>query len=355
MIGPRVRTILIVSLVTVLVWAFAEGESLRSDTRQNVRLRVDGGQDLTVSLGGAEWTGVIRTLRVQGPSTAIARVLDRVSGGIEIIPGRDVPGDPGESTINLREVLARHPDFAGTGVRIQEVDPATLTLSVDRMVTLDARVVVPLPPGDAAFSAQANPSTVRVSVPRRLLASEPFRGFEAAPEVRVRIPEGALSDITPSAPLVISAAELAMPQDAAPGVRIEPRTVRVSITRRVRESTKTLAAVPVHLRLPAVIASTYDIQVDSDSETIDEVTLTGPSEMVDQTGLGGSFRFQVVAEVELLPAEIEAALAGRSESVVLTRQAELRRFLPQGVSWDAPNRTVRLRVGRRAATDDGGG
>ncbi|MCC6284920.1 MAG: hypothetical protein IT439_06395 [Phycisphaerales bacterium] len=354
MTGSRVWTIVLVTLVTLLVWAFAEGESLRSDTRQNVRLRVTATPDLTVSLTGSEWTGVIRTLRVQGPSTSIAKVLDRVSGGIEIVPGRDVSGDPGESTINLREVLSRHPDFAGTGVRVQEVEPATLALAVDRMVSLEARVVVPLPPGDSAFSAQANPATVRVSVPQRLLASESFKGFAAAPEVRVRVPADALDDITPSAPLVLSAAELAMPQEVAPGVRIDPRSVRVTITRRVRESSKVLTTVPVHIRLPAVIASTYEIQVEPDSETVDEVTLTGPSDLVDQTGLGGSFQYQVVAEVELLPSEIEAALAGGTDSAVLTRQVELRRFLPPGISWDAPSRFVRLRVSRRATPEGGG-
>ncbi|NJS39777.1 MAG: hypothetical protein HC783_13035 [Rhodobacteraceae bacterium] len=42
-----------------------------------------------------------------GPSTAIARVLDRISNGIDIEPGRDVSGDPGETTVSVRELLAQ--------------------------------------------------------------------------------------------------------------------------------------------------------------------------------------------------------------------------------------------------------
>lgn len=352
--GPRIRNLIIVTLVTLLVWAFAEGESLRTDVRQNVRLRLNSGPDLTASLSGSDWGGEIRTLRVRGPSTAIARVLDRISNGIDLEPGRDVSGDPGETTVNLRELLEQHAIFEGTGVSIVEVEPPTLQLSIDRMISLEAQVIVPLPAGDGTYSGQANPPVVRVSVPQRLLASDAFRGYAEAPVVRARVPVDALADITPSAPLVVSAAELAMPQDVAPGVRIEPRSARVTVTRRVRESTKVLATVPVHVRLPAVIASTYDIQVEADSETVDEVSLTGPSELVDQTGLGGSFRYQVVAEVELLPAEIETALAGTTGSAVLPRAVELRRSLPPGVSWDAPNRVVRLRVSRRSAAEDAG-
>lgn len=134
-----IETVAVVSLVTVLIWLWAETESL---TTQPVVARVQLVQPPASVEGAApgwpapsvmepsDWDGSVRVvLAGSGPGVeAVARELGqplRLS-----LVGLGVPGAAGVHTADLRRAIEKLTDVKRWGVSIVEVEPASLRVRI---------------------------------------------------------------------------------------------------------------------------------------------------------------------------------------------------------------------------------
>ncbi|MBX3365009.1 MAG: hypothetical protein KF866_09610 [Phycisphaeraceae bacterium] len=348
----RARTFILVTVVAALVWVFAEGESLRSGERQDVRLRFSSNQEMFVRPIDMSGNAVIRRIRIDGATNAVGEVLRAIGQEIVLERGRDFPGTPGEYTIELREALKRHPALSDRGVTIREVEPELVRVRVTELQTVQARVIFPGISSRDHVQAEARPSTVSVTLPRSVAQELPQRL-----EIPVDLTPERLSELGTDGAAELRDIPLDPPESlkSLDGFRINPSSIAVYVTRVELRGRKTLPVVAVHLRIPAVSYGKYEIEVDPSDETLDNVVISGPVDLLAQVGPGG--QYQPLAVVELSPSELDGAIdqALRSGSVWATieRLPALIRLPPGlGDDWDADDRLITIRVRRRVGSGE---
>jgi len=117
MTGERVRTLIIVSIVSVLVWLFAESRTLRMETLDVPVTVSEGGRALVYRILDEDWNGVVE-MELTGPTAQIdelrALALDT---GLELVLGDELPSDPGERDVDLRDALRRNETIDASGLR----------------------------------------------------------------------------------------------------------------------------------------------------------------------------------------------------------------------------------------------
>ena len=332
----RFKTLGLVTVVTAIVWIFAEGEVLQTEQVQvDVAMR-SGSSQLWLSAGGStNWSGRVR-VTLEGPATAIDAIRPRLSEPIELLCGEELPDDPDDYSILLATALNLDQVFAGTGVAVIDTQPATLDIVIDELVQRPA-IVEARAPGN---QADATPlvETATVSIPMRSISRIP----EPLKVVAQLSPEE-LARLVPGRPERVTAVPLLPPDSllGVPGVSIEPAASDVRVTVRTQVTEKILESVFVQLREPPATRELFSIVVAEGEEVIRNVRVTGPVRLVEQIGPGGAY--QPVAVLALTP---EVLQRGVAEGGLLALEARIE-GLPEGVSWDASDRTVRVTVSRR--------
>src|SRR6185503_14008681 len=131
--GARIRTILLVTIVTLLIWVWAEGESLTTQTL-NPRISFvgptptgspgDEAPELIVRPTTEAWRGTVR-IRLEGSTIAIKAAEDALAQPVKLRPGQPgVPSDAGETKIvDLTDALRSYPALTQTGVTVVDADP----------------------------------------------------------------------------------------------------------------------------------------------------------------------------------------------------------------------------------------
>ena len=119
-----------VVVVTLIIWFFAEAESLRSTEVRGVEITfqaLDGARyvvDLSQETPGVRANTVRTDLIVTGPAAALEPVERTLRRPIIVSPGMDgLSATPGRQTVDLQELLTQHPDLRGRGVSYRSVSP----------------------------------------------------------------------------------------------------------------------------------------------------------------------------------------------------------------------------------------
>jgi hypothetical protein len=340
MVLQKLKSFGLIALITVLIWLLAESESLRSD-KVSVRLtfradpesgrmiRVDPGQDFNGSV----------SVRLEGSTAKVEAVAAALRREQVLEPGSPgIPSEPAQHTaVQLQTVLAGLPAFRDAGVVVTEVDPPTVSVSVDRLATRDCPVRVELPPGQAVDGApEITPPTVQLRYSTSL-APPPDLTLVAHVDAAALagLPEGQRTSI-PGVTVEIPES-LRKPEGAA---RVVPAQVSVSLTLRSRTGLVTLAAVPVYIRLAPAELGAWDIQMAPESRALTDVAVSGPADLIDQLR---SERLKPVAYVALSFDDLERAVAGGG---TLEKDAAFC-DLPTTLRFEPKQKTVRLSVKRR--------
>lgn len=332
----RFKTIGLVTLVTAIVWIFAEGEVLQTEQVQvDVTMRSGSSQLWLSAEGNTNWSGRVR-LTLQGPAAAIDAIRPRLTEPIELICGEELPDDPDDYSILLSTALNLDQVFAGTGVAVIDTQPSTLDIVIDELVQRPAIVEARVP----GNQADATPlvETATVSVPGRSVTRIPD-----PLKVVAQVSPEELSRLVPGRPERVAAVPL-LPPDALlglAGISIEPPASDVRVTVRTQVTEKTLDSVFVQLREPPATRELFSVVVAEGEEVIRNVRVTGPARLIEQIGPGGAY--QPVAVLVLTP---ELLQRGVAEGGLLALEARIE-GLPEGVTWDASDRTVRVTVSRR--------
>jgi hypothetical protein len=321
MSAETVRTILVVTLVSILVWFFAESRTLRVETL-TIPVQIGAGSGSSVfRLTDAEsWAGSVE-VELAGPTGLIDAVRARALEGVTLEVGDELPGEAGTRSVELVDAIRRVGLFAESGLTVPvEVDLEGL---------------------ETAGPVTVEPSEVEVRLPASLEAV-----YAGQLHATAKIPPSRLSSLTPGRRTELSQVpiELQGLDDEAWGLRLNDPRVVVTLALRVRTQSLTLREIPVRLSvLPADLA-VWSVEVPPEDRVLEDVVLTGPVSAIDQIRRG-EVTPGAIAAIDLAGVDEEAAGTERSVPVRLLG-------LPSGVVADLGDRTIRVTLRKRAAVAD---
>ncbi|MBX3408855.1 MAG: hypothetical protein KF859_03105 [Phycisphaeraceae bacterium] len=333
-----VRNIIIVTLLTVLVWLFAEGESLRAvQVQTDMVLTAEPASDRVIDLIEPGLTSAARAtvlVEIEGSNAATDGAERTLRKPLKIIPGiAGVPLEKGEHSLNLREVVRQHPEVRGRGITIKRVEPATLRVYVDQIETRSVKVIASVSADELEGAAELRPSMATVRLPSRFAAK-----LSETSSATARISPESLASLTRGRRQTLTGVPIVLPQEVAedPHTLLEQTRADVTLTLRTRTRSIKIASVPVHVRIAPGELANWDIDIPEQDRFLVDVTLSGPGEAIqaieDKT-------VQVIATLPLSFEELERQIP--SKEVIFAD-------LPAGVRAEAINRTVRLTITRRA-------
>lgn len=336
----QIKTVVLVSLVTVLVWVFAEGESLRTDElTATIELGEEGSFRLVRLDEGESFDGRVR-LRVQGATASLDQLRESLREPI-MLTTHELGDQSGQ--VQLAEALRRHKVLQGTGVRLAEVDPPTIRIVVETLVTRPVRVRVEA--GDAVLDGEptVQPAEVVLRLPDRLADAQEWT-------VDAVVSGESLGRLVPGRAETIASVPVAVPAAlrGVAGVDVQPGSVAVTLTLRTQTDTGTLESVPIDVRVPLAVSGKYVVTVVPGGEFLAGVRVRGPREAVDRALSGGG---RIAAEIYLSPDELAQAAASGTE---IARAPDGLTGLPPGVTWEADDPIVRVQVRLADAPEEPG-
>lgn len=331
----QLKAALIAILVAVLVWLFAEGESLATRTvDMTVSLHSDPGGDLVIKPEDPNFRGVAR-VRLEATTRLLDTVANAVGDRLVLTPGTPgVPTEPGERrVVDLREALSNLPELKGLGSTVVDVQPRQIVVRVTRLVTREMPVRVELPQGfDLPLDGEPTlaTGTVMVRAPEQALAAIPEGTF-----IPAKVSEEQVRRLKSDGPQTVTAtAQLPVGLRSVTPVTLTPETLGVTLRIRSRVETLKLATVPVWYSLPPTEdGGKWNVQVQD--KFLSDVSITGPSEEIQRIRAGQA---GVKAVVELSSDDLSKGVTSKQATFT---------GLPAGLSANAPSTTVRLRISQR--------
>lgn len=275
------KTAGLVTLITMLIWLWAEAENLRRVT-MTPRLQfpaVSG--DLVVRVDDPGWRSDSVSVRLEGPTAAIDDAERILRSPLVVGPGAPgFPAEPGEHTLRIADLLRQVPELARIGVTITDAQPATVTVRVSRLITREFTVRPDLAGIEVEGEVVVRPSTVTVTMPEAAAAAIGERGTVGggaggATAVAV-IAENDRRQLRDDGAQTITAA-VVLPEalsDFDP-VTVAPEQVRVTLRVRKQQDEVVVPSVPVWITMPNTEGAGWDVRVLQ--PIIRNVTVRGPA------------------------------------------------------------------------------
>jgi hypothetical protein len=329
----RLQTVALVSIVTLLIWAFAEVQSLRSADLP-IKVRIDrGSESRLIRVLDESWADSVDA-QVEGANALVDDVEEQINQAVVVA----APQEPGTHTLDLRDVLRRSDVFDRSGVTIVAVDPPTLRIQVVEIAETELPIVVTVPAGQVDGPPVPTPAIATLRYPADA-------GIDLADAtIAARIGVDRLTDLTPGRAERVTGVRLEPPADLAglPGVRVDPAQAEITLTLRSTTESVVVPSVPVRIDLALVEAGNWIVEPDSANDRfLRDVRVTGPSDVVKRIETGD---LRVPARVVLSFSELEDAVSGDG-----TVEKEVTfGDLPSQIRFEADDRVIRLRVTRRA-------
>jgi hypothetical protein len=305
------QTILVVSLVSVVIWLFAEGENVRR-SQLPATLQIASGTDgrlVTWVEGATPWDGRI-TINASGTTAGLDQLRDRLRQPTIFTPGTEgFPSTPGDHTLDLRALLRTLRDVRETGVAIESTEPASLLVHVDILESVELPVRVEVPDAEIDGVPEATPPRVALTLPslvRQRLLPDTNLIARVGPDVIRGLNRGRRETIQ-SVALELPAELAATPR----GVRLTPPSVRVALTLRERTATEVLPTVPVQIRVAPIQLARWQIIIPETDQFLQDVRVTGPSDEIERIRRG---ELRVIAVVSLSAQELASRITSKQVS-----------------------------------------
>jgi len=280
--GPgafNMRTLILVTVVSLLVWVLAESRTIRSETIElTPSLELGpGGTRLTRAAPGTEWPDSL-TVTLSGSTAGLDQAIRALRGRLTMRVGIEVPDLPGISEIDLREMLRTSDIATAAGVTVEEVEPARVSIEVAEVREIELPIRVATPEG-VAFEqsgvARAVPGTVKIIGPEVVVAR-----LEDA-EAIVRLNAASISGMVPGRASTVTGLRIELPEDAERwATRVEPAQANVTMTLRTRTAELTLSAMPIQLMIAPGEVGRWAIELDAGSQDLVGVEVVGPSDQI---------------------------------------------------------------------------
>ncbi|TVQ30405.1 MAG: hypothetical protein EA376_13150 [Phycisphaeraceae bacterium] len=343
-------TIAIVTVVAVLIWLFAEAASLVRAQQQARIAVVDPLNENAVRILSENWTGAVR-LTVEGPASAVQDAPAMLAEAVRLTVGQPGVSDAeGEQVIDLRAALRATPLMLESGLTVLDVEPSTVRIHIEALVTLeDVEVTLALDGLTLAEQPTLEPSRVQVRGPRRLM--EELQALPGGARVVARPGAATLEGLRPGQASRISArvglpAPLTAPRDAA--LEFTPASINATLTLRSRVESVAIAAAPVQVMLVPLDADRW--RVTPVEPFVRDIAITGPGDIIERFRSG---ELSLVAMVSLSSDDLEQQIAAKPVTSWFMSQRETGELapLPTGVGIEANIGPVRFTIERRDAND----
>ena len=265
----EVQSYLVVAVVTVLIWLYAEANTL-SEESLSATIKFVGAPDLYIEQPD-NFRATLTYLSPTGQRSAVQTLAQKT---FELRIHDDPHSDDPQQNVLLKERLAGYDPLKKLGVTIKAVQPPSMAIKVHRLVTktLAIRVVG----ADVQFSSEpsTNPSEAIVKLPAKTL-----RKFEHL-TLETRLPRGlgvGVSADTRECEIELTP-ELrnTLPGNYRP--EVNPPTTTVTFTVKDLNESETLF-IPVWILLPPDAVGKYSTKIDG--MTI-PIKLKGPSDVIER-------------------------------------------------------------------------
>lgn len=301
----QLRSAAMAALVAMLIWVFAEGESISSRTvMATVNFPTEPTGDVLIRAQDPNFRGSA-SVRLEGTTRTIDNAAAFVGSRIRLIPGSSgVPSTPGKGAVDLREAISNMPELRGLGSTVASVEPKQVMVEVIKLVSREVPVRVEFPP-DLALEGEAvaSPANITVRVPEAelgrlgegafavaFLDSFDLRRLRSESTVSIQVLVRAPESLAGVVPLIVT-----------------PEQVAVSVRMQRRVETLKIPTVPVWFSLPPTEDAGKWV-VELQDKFLTDVTLTGPVEELAKVRTG---QITMRAMIELSTDDLEKGVTSK--------------------------------------------
>ena len=303
--GP---TILVVSLVTLVIWLFAEGENVRRDTVvATVQVVPPANSNIVAWVqGDTPWDGRVN-VTLSGPTIGIDNVRARLRQPILLTPGMEgFNPAPGDHTLELRTLLRSVPDIRETGVSVEETEPRTIVAHADVLQMIEIPVRVEVAAAELDGAPEPNVSRVQVQIPslaRSRITPDTALILRLGPELLATLARGRRE--------TVQAVPFELPPEltGVRGFRLSVPTARVSLTLKERTTSWTIPSVPVQIRIAPGQLTRYRVAIPETDQFLRDVKVTGPSEEIAKIRAG---ELRVIAMITLSDRDLTSGITSKA-------------------------------------------
>lgn len=272
-----IETGIVVTLITVLVWLYAEGESVRT-YKEDVRVKfvAPPAQNLLIKPDSpTDNQGAIR-VHVTFRASAHQRQEFRLKT-IHNILKIPVSATPSQQTVVLKDALRQQTPIGELGLNIQQTDPQTENLTVEQLSTVTLPVQVDAGNLHLAQSPTVQPAQVQVSLPKQFVRRTTNAYVTAA-----------LTDLDPDQLTKVGVQQTVPVHLSLPvylrgiNAQVLTRTAKITFTIENLTDTITLPSIPIHINATPLLLRRYQVKLSSDKMVLPNVKLTGPADQINK-------------------------------------------------------------------------
>ncbi|MEM1212047.1 MAG: hypothetical protein AAGI68_07080 [Planctomycetota bacterium] len=305
-----IQTFVVVSIISVLVWVYAENENVKVYPKESVLVRFVPPPRENLSIEPQE-RQVLVTIRGNTAQAQQFRELVK-SQPIELTVAHDPtnPNDPTDArhTVLLGQRLAET-DLARLGVNLLEIDPPSLELDVHRLV--EVRVPIRIIAADLQTPPDqppvAEPAEVRLTVPAYL--SDAATTLAASARLDKAPIDSTASGVSQRAVVNVEVP----PTLRSPLTTLHDKSVEVTFTIEKLTDTLTIPQRSVRIAYAPDLVPDRSPQLAPEDRTITDITLAGPKDAID--ALGSPEALSQITAVALLTSDHLNAAAAPSYAV----------------------------------------
>ncbi len=336
--ADRLKTFGIVSLLAVVVWLFAEAESL-GEAEVSARIEFPPASASRFLITSEPRSPSVR-LSLRGGKAALQRAASALESPVRLEPGRGgIPEVPGTHTVDLLEALRASAPLADARVTLEWVRPNTITVVLAPLETRPLEIQADLPGIQIEGPVEMTPRVAEVRAPVGVF-EEFGRAFVNATLA------GEAQSLPPGRHTVTARLELPPALQGRPGVSLRTERAELSFTVVSTLVTETLPAVPVQVLLAPTEASEWRVSI-SPQDQILSVEMTGPRQIM--SGLASTEgKMSIVGVLALSDIDLQSGLTSKAVGFVLLREGVPQR-LPREVTIRADRSEVRFTAERIAA------
>ena len=286
----RITNLVTVTLVTVLIWIWAAGET-REEITSFTDLRLSGQTRDSVRISPEDFPSV--SFQVRGPRREVDAVASRFREAVEIAIGSlGVPATPGEHELDLVTLGQSFFDANEISVTVLAADPQTVRITIESLERRRVPVTVELPEGVQTTDAvDVVPADVELLLPAAVASLPGLSVIARVADADVaELPSGRRHELEVT---------LTLPDritDQSDAIRMTPRKVRVGLDLVSTDASIVVPSIPVQVSGPPADLDRHVVTIDPASVFLRDVTLRGPKTAIEDIAGG---RVNVIAFIHL--------------------------------------------------------
>lgn len=279
----KVETFLIVTLIALLVWLYADAQTVKKFTRVPVQIKLVPPPNEQLAIDPITVRRVGVTFRA---SSSQKMQFDRLSSPLEVYIDASANGGSPTRTMDVAALL-QHSELGELGISIEETDPPDMQVRVESLEEVE--LPVETFQGDLGLTdvVPGDPPRVRVMMPQSLV--EPARSAHVVADLTQVDLEG-LEEGVPQTRTVTLTLSPALKEQADPfslaHTSIEPAQIEVTFTIRNQQKTIKVDLIPIELSALPTLWRHFQLNVSDDQLVLSGVELTGPSDEIDKIESG---------------------------------------------------------------------